>query len=187
MILPVFGGRHACSTALTSEHRDGSVVASILRYRKITTIRGSTRRIGTAAIRKMLDTVASRHLVITPDGPRGPNRVMSPGIAYLASRTSRAVVPTGFACSRCWRWKGSWSELIIPIPFSTVVMLTGTPIYVPSEVSRTELVKYVERIQDVMEQLDHLAITKIEEITHRSPSSFVPLEKTSKEPSSSEL
>ncbi len=154
IVLPVFGGRHWCTTALTSKHRDGAFVASILGLRNIPTVRGSTNRIRPTAMRQLLQTVESRHLVITPDGPRGPNRTMSSGIAYLASRTGRGIVPSGFACSNCWRWKGTWSELIIPKPFSTIVLLAGPPIYVPAGVGRSDLPTYVKQIQAAMNQLD---------------------------------
>ncbi|WP_158545368.1 lysophospholipid acyltransferase family protein [Bremerella cremea] len=154
IVLPVFGGRHWCTTALTSSHRDGSFVASILGLRNIQTVRGSTNRIRTTALRQLLQTVQSRHLVITPDGPRGPNRTMSSGIVYLASRTGRGIVPTAFACSNCWRWQGTWSELIIPKPFSTIVMLAGQPIFVPADATRDDLHAYVEEVQTVMNQMD---------------------------------
>lgn len=154
MVLPVFGGSHWCTTALTSHHRDGTIVANVLHLRNIPAIRGSTNRIRTGAIRELIQTAASRHLVITPDGPRGPNRNVSPGIAYLASRTGRAVVPSGYACSRYWRWKGSWSDLIIPKPFSTLILSAGAPIHIPRGVSSTELQAYVDAIQSAMDQLD---------------------------------
>lgn len=154
MVLPVFGGIHWCTTALTSQHSDGSFVARVLRFRNIPAVRGSTNRIRTGAIRELMHSAESRHLVITPDGPRGPNRQMSTGIAYLASRTGRAVVPSGFACSRYWRWKGSWSDLIIPKPFAKVVMIAGDPIYVPSDLGNRELKSHVENIQAAMDRLD---------------------------------
>ncbi len=161
MVLPVFGGHHWCTTALTSQHKDGSFVAGVLRWRNIPAVRGSTSRIRTGAVRELMETVASRHLVITPDGPRGPNRVMSPGIAYLASRTGRAVVPAGFACTSCWRWKGSWSDLIIPKPFSTIVLIAGAPIHVPRDLHTNDLPHYVETIQAAMDQLDREAHAEI--------------------------
>lgn len=154
MVMPVFGGRHWRTTALTSNHRDGSFVASVLQVRNIRTVRGSTRKISVAATRELMQTVDTRHLVITPDGPRGPNRVVSSGIAYLASRTGRSVVPTAFACSNCWRWKGTWSTLIVPKPFSRIVLFSGTPIPIPPDVTKAGLQHYVEKIQSAMEELD---------------------------------
>lgn len=154
MVMPVFGGKHWCTTALTSNHADGSFVARVLRLRNIRAVRGSTNRIRTGAMRELLDTMEHRHLVITPDGPRGPDRRMSTGIVYLASRSGRAIVPSGFACSRCWRWRGSWSDLIIPKPFATVVLMAGAPIRVPPEVSTSDLERYVDQVQAAMDQLD---------------------------------
>ena len=70
MVMPVFAGRQRHTTALTSQHNDGSFVASVLKWRKIPAVRGSTNRISTGSIRKLLEATATRHLVITPDGPR---------------------------------------------------------------------------------------------------------------------
>ncbi|QDU56328.1 lysophospholipid acyltransferase family protein [Aeoliella mucimassa] len=157
MVMPVFGGKHRCTTALTSQHSDGSFVAQVIRWRNVPAVRGSTNRISTGAIRRLLDATGTRHLVITPDGPRGPNRKMSMGIVYLASRSGRAIVPTAFDCSRCWRWKGSWSDLIIPKPFSTIVLIAGEPIYVPDGLSTDELREYVDKAQAAMDRLNEQA------------------------------
>lgn len=157
MTIPVFAGWQPFSSALTSNHYDGSFVAAVLKLRNIRTVRGSTNRIRTGALRDLLRTLESRHLVITPDGPRGPNRKMSAGIVYLASRSGRAIVPTGFACSRCWRWKGSWSCLVIPKPFAKTVLLGGTPIHVPADLSPEQLATYVDQVQAAMDDLDQKA------------------------------
>ncbi|GAA4422420.1 lysophospholipid acyltransferase family protein [Bremerella cremea] len=162
MVLPVFGGRHRFTTALTSLHRDGSFVANVLRSRQIRTVRGSTRRISMVAIRELVETLAGRHLVITPDGPRGPNRTMSSGIVFLASRTGREIVPTGVACSNCWRWKGTWSSLLVPKPFSSIVIMAGEPIPVPPGLKKSELTPFVAKIQEAMDQLDQSAKASIE-------------------------
>ena len=162
MIMPVFGGRHLASTALTSQHRDGSFVAGVLRYCNIRTVRGSTNRIRTGAIRELLKTTESSHLVITPDGPRGPNRRMSRGIAFLASRTGRGIVPTGYACSSCWRWRGSWSDLIIPKPFSKVVLMAGAPIFLPPDASADDLQQHQQQLQAAMEQIERDAQAELD-------------------------
>ncbi len=154
MLIAAFGGNHACTTALTSRHSDGSFVAEVLKWKRVPTIRGSTNRISTGTIRALVAEVASRHLVMTPDGPRGPARRMSVGIAYLASRAGTAIVPTGFACSSCWRIRGSWSDLLIPKPFARTVLLTGEPIEVPPELKPVALHDWVAVIQAAMDQLD---------------------------------
>lgn len=81
MIVPTFGGKHRRTAALTSQHTDGSFVAQVLRLVGISTIRGSTNRISPGTIRTLIKTAEDKHIVITPDGPRGPRREMSVGIA----------------------------------------------------------------------------------------------------------
>ncbi len=154
MIVPTFGGRHRRTAALTSEHTDGSFVAQVLRLNRISSIRGSTNRIRRGTIRTLIRTAEDKHIVITPDGPRGPSRKMSVGIVYLASRTGRAIVPTAYSCTRCWRIRGSWTDLLIPKPFSKVFLLGGDPIQVPADLDSTQLKGYVALVQAAMDRLN---------------------------------
>lgn len=156
-VIPTFGGKHQCTTALTSQHSDGSFVAEVLKLNRIPSIRGSTSRISTGAIRKLIALAETKHVVITPDGPRGPNRRMSIGIAFIAGKTGKAIVPTAYACSKCWKWKGSWSDLIIPKPFAKVVLLAGDPIYVAADLTTIQLRDQTERIQLAMDALNDVA------------------------------
>lgn len=157
MVIPAFAGKHRCTSALISQHADGSFVAQVLRLNNISAIRGSTNRITPGAIRDLLKRTKDQHVVITPDGPRGPNRCMSNGIAFIASRTGRAVIPTAYACSRHWRIRGSWSDLIIPKPFAKVFLLGGDPMYVASGLATDQLQNHVASIQTEMDRLNEAA------------------------------
>ncbi|MCX7427497.1 MAG: lysophospholipid acyltransferase family protein [Planctomycetia bacterium] len=157
MVIPVFAGKHRSAAALTSRHGDGLFVAQVLRKVGMSIIRGSTNHIGPGAMRQLMRAVEDKHLVITPDGPRGPRRQMSKGIAFLASRTGRAVVPTAFSCARCWRIRGSWTDLVIPKPFTKVFLLGGEPIRIPPDLGSEQLQQYVDRIQAEMDRLNDAA------------------------------
>jgi lysophospholipid acyltransferase (LPLAT)-like uncharacterized protein len=153
MVIPVFAGRQRHSVALTSQHRDGSFVSHVLSAVGIGSVRGSTHHGGANAVRRLMVAVEDKHVVITPDGPRGPRRRVSKGIVFLASRTGRAIVPTAFSCSRFWQIKGNWTNLVIPQPFAKVILLAGTPIEVPQEIPSDEMSEYVELVQNAMDQL----------------------------------
>ena len=157
MVVPTFGGKHFRTAALTSQHMDGSFVAQVLRLVGISTIRGSTNRISPGAIRTLIKTAEDKHIVITPDGPRGPRRTMSVGITYLASRTGRAIVPTAYSCARCWRIRGSWTDLLIPKPFSKVFLLAADPIEVPANLDSAHLQEHGALIQAEMDRLNAAA------------------------------
>jgi lysophospholipid acyltransferase (LPLAT)-like uncharacterized protein len=167
IVIPVFGGRHCRTTALTSQHADGSFVAQVLRFNRIFVIRGSTNRIRTGSLRELMRRAETQHLVLSPDGPRGPARCMSAGIAYLASRSGRAVVPTAYACSRSWRCRGSWTDLIIPKPFARVLLLAGEPIYIPGELKAAELQEYAAGIQVRMDRLHEQAEEQMQGVVLR--------------------
>ena len=120
-------------------------------------MRGSTTRGGVAAMREMMDKLDNTHLAITPDGPRGPRRKMSKGIVFLSSRTGSPIVPVGCSCSRGLRIKGSWTDLVIPAPFSRVVLVSGSPVSVPRDLPIDALEPYVHDLQDKMAELDQTA------------------------------
>jgi lysophospholipid acyltransferase (LPLAT)-like uncharacterized protein len=153
LIVPIFAGRHTCSSALVSRHHDGSYIAGILRMVGISSVRGSTKHGGAIAIRQMMTTAKDQHIVITPDGPRGPRRKMQNGIVFLASHTGRAIVPTAYACIRSWRIKGSWTDLLIPKPFTKIFLLAGEPVEVPPDLSREEVARYTVLVQEEMDRL----------------------------------
>jgi lysophospholipid acyltransferase (LPLAT)-like uncharacterized protein len=117
------------------------------------TVRGSTNRGGAQAIKQLMDDTAGMHIVITPDGPRGPRREVKPGAVFLASQTGRRICAGAYACRSEWRIKGSWTDMAIPKPFTTIYLLTSAPITVPSDLPRIELDQYVQIVQSEMQRL----------------------------------
>jgi lysophospholipid acyltransferase (LPLAT)-like uncharacterized protein len=154
IVISAFGGKQRNMVALTSRHADGYFVAHVVRLLGVPAVRGSTNRIRPGAIRQIIRTTEDKHIVVTPDGPRGPRRQMSVGIVFLASHSGRAVVPTAYSCSRCWTFKGSWTDLVIPKPFAKVFLLAGDPIKVPPGLDRDELQRYASLIQADMDRLN---------------------------------
>ncbi len=159
--IALFGGKHVRTVALTSRHRDGLFVTTVARHAGVSSVRGSTGTTGGRVLREMLRVAREKDIVITPDGPRGPSRKVSRGIVFLSSRTGNAIVPTGFACSRCWRIAGSWTSLIIPKPFSHVVLLAGDPIHVPQRLDTEGIDRYVAEVQTAMDRLDEKAVEMV--------------------------
>jgi lysophospholipid acyltransferase (LPLAT)-like uncharacterized protein len=143
--------------ALVSRHRDGELLSLLIRKTGMGIVRGSTNRGGVAAVRELLrDDVAARHLAVTPDGPRGPRRIVQPGVVYLASRTGMRIVPIGVGHRRPWRAR-SWDSFAIPRPFSHVRCLFGEPLIVPPDLALDALVPHVERLQSELDRLTPVA------------------------------
>ncbi len=120
--------------ALISRHRDGRMIAGIMRRWGIGTVDGSSSKAGrrdkggAAALRNMLVLLRAGQVVaLTPDGPRGPRRVMQPGAAHLAAISGVPVVPIAAVYRPGWRI-GSWDRMLLPLPFGRGTIRCGTPI-----------------------------------------------------------
>jgi lysophospholipid acyltransferase (LPLAT)-like uncharacterized protein len=156
LIVPTFvspapNRRQTC--CLVSKHQDGGYLADAMAILGYRTVRGSTSRGGAQAIKQLMDDTAGMHIVITPDGPRGPRREIKPGAVFLASQTGRRICTGAYACRHEWRIKGSWTDMAIPKPFTTIYLLTGAPITVPPNLPRIELDRYVQIVQTEMDRL----------------------------------
>ncbi|MCC7085381.1 MAG: DUF374 domain-containing protein [Pirellulales bacterium] len=154
---PMFAGRHWHTVALVSKNIDGSHLARGLRMLHIGLVRGSSSRHGAAAIREILRLPRNTHLVLTPDGPRGPRRKTKAGMVFIAAHSGRSIVPTAFAAVRAWKIRGSWTTLSIPKPFTTVFALSGVPVAVPANSTAVELAFIEGQVQSEMDRLSEEA------------------------------
>lgn len=86
---------------LSSRSRDGDLSAGVFAHYGIDVSRGSNSSGGTAALRAMI--LAGRsgsNIVFTPDGPRGPRRIVKEGVVYAAQATGLPVIPFAFAAKK---------------------------------------------------------------------------------------
>ena len=120
---------------LISEHRDGELIAQVVRRLGFGVVRGSSTRGGVRALREMSHRADRGHLCVTPDGPRGPRRTVQPGLAYLSSKTGLPIVGAGMAFSNPWRAK-SWDRFAVPRPFGKAACVVPEPLLVPPDANR---------------------------------------------------
>jgi len=152
-LIPIVRFGNPGVAALVSRHADGELLGTLIGTTGMRIVRGSTKRGGVAAVREMVRSEAGqRHLAVTPDGPRGPRRVVQPGVVYLASRTGMRIVPIGVGHQRPWRVR-SWDAFAIPRPFSQVRCLFGEPLIVPPDLSPDALDPHVVRLQTELDRL----------------------------------
>lgn len=113
---------------LISAHRDGEIIANVMKLFGFGLVRGSSKKGGSAALREMLKLLKSGgDLGVTPDGPKGPAEVVKPGVAETARLSGKYVIPTTFSARHCIR-ATSWDRFMIPLPFSKAVLYAGAPL-----------------------------------------------------------
>ena len=124
-ILADYRARRRCHPVkvLTSASADGGWLAAMARRFTLGAVRGSSSRRGAAALLELSRAVGEGFdIVITPDGPRGPNYHIAPGILQLAAHASVRIVPVKVSVDRFWRIGKKWDALWIPKPFARLTL-----------------------------------------------------------------
>lgn len=135
MFLSIQAHRHEGIVTMASQSKDGEIIAGWLERNGYAVARGSSSRAGGAALRTMVREVrGGRHAALTVDGPRGPARVVQPGVVQLARLTGGWILPITSSSARP-RFLRSWDRYLVPGVFSKNVVAYGEPFAVPPEIS----------------------------------------------------
>lgn len=127
--------------ALISPSADGEFIAQALAHSGFPAIRMSSAKKGdtakaraaVAGFREALTLVGGGGaLVITPDGPRGPNEVIAPGALQMARRTGAPVFLMGIAAAPALQLK-TWDQVMIAAPFGRGVVVWDGPLRAPAD------------------------------------------------------
>jgi lysophospholipid acyltransferase (LPLAT)-like uncharacterized protein len=138
---------------LISQHTDGELIAQICERLGVGVVRGSTARGGCQALLEMIHSAdGESHLGITPDGPRGPRRQLKSGVVMIASQSGLPIMPLGIGFVRAIRFQ-SWDRFALPLPFSVMLGVLGSPISVPRNLDRAEFAQWVQRVEAEMLEL----------------------------------
>ncbi len=138
MVLPILAHRHQGIVTMASRSRDGEIIARWLTRNGIIPARGSTGKGGSTALQEMIDRVREGHpAALTVDGPKGPPRVVQPGVLRLARETGAWVLPHTGSCTRPVFLR-SWDRYLVPRPFSHCVVGYGEPFPIPPDMPDAE-------------------------------------------------
>lgn len=127
--------------ALISPSADGEFIAQALGRAGFPAIRGSSAKKGDSAkARAMVATFreaiawvgAGNALVITPDGPRGPNEVIAAGSLQIARRSGAGVFLMGIAANPAIQMD-TWDRVMLASPFGRGAVVWDGPLFVPQD------------------------------------------------------
>ena len=143
------------TSVLIGTHADGELIAQVVQRLGMGVIRGSSTRGGANGLLAMIRE-STRHLAITPDGPRGPRHKCRIGIIYLASVTGLPIVPFGSGYRRYWRAR-SWDKFVVPLPFGRIRGVSAHPIYVPKDLDNEQLEHYRLEVERMLTLVSDIA------------------------------
>jgi len=148
MFLPIQSHNREGVVTMASQSKDGEIIARWLERNGWAVVRGSSTRGGGGALKGMVREVRSgRPSALTIDGPKGPARVVQPGVVQLARLTGGWIVPVG-ASSRRGRFMGSWDRYLLPYPFSGNVIVYGEPFPIPETMSDADAARVIGEAVD---------------------------------------
>ena len=133
---------------LVSPSADGEFIARALQMSGFPAIRVSSAKKGdaakaraaVAAIREATNWVAGGGaLVVTPDGPRGPNEVIQAGALQIARRSGQPVFLMGIAADPAWQLQDTWDKVMFAAPFGRGAVVWEGPLHVPADAGEAEI------------------------------------------------
>jgi lysophospholipid acyltransferase (LPLAT)-like uncharacterized protein len=135
-------------TAMISHSRDGEYAARTARLLGFESVRGSTTRGGTEALRAIISRIKrGENGGMLADGPLGPARVAKIGSIIMARSARVPLLPLTWGGDRCWLFN-SWDQYLVPKPFARVVVYIAEPIWVPRSAKVDELEEYRRLLEE---------------------------------------
>ncbi|HQN51282.1 MAG TPA: lysophospholipid acyltransferase family protein [Phenylobacterium sp.] len=126
---------------LVSPSSDGEFIAQALARARFPAIRASSAKKGdsakaravVAAFREAMKWVSDGGvLIVTPDGPRGPNEVIASGSLQIAKRTGAPVYLMGLAAAPAIQLD-TWDKVMVARPFGRGATVWEGPFHVPAD------------------------------------------------------
>jgi lysophospholipid acyltransferase (LPLAT)-like uncharacterized protein len=153
-ILSQWGLRHQI---LLSRSKDGDLLDFATSRMNYLAVRGSSSRGGIEARVQMVENIKrGMHAAITPDGPRGPAKVVKNGVIDMARSTGISIIPFTSIAKNYWTFN-SWDKFRLPWPFTRILVMYGTPILIPESTQNEEFDHYKNVIAQAMNELEERA------------------------------
>jgi lysophospholipid acyltransferase (LPLAT)-like uncharacterized protein len=136
-----------------SESRDGEIQANILNRFGFDVVRGSSKRKGDRALLGLVDGLRrGKSIALAVDGPRGPVYEAKQGVTYLAGKLNKPIVPVITSARRYWILDKIWDKYLLPVPFTTGIVVYGDPITVTG-ISEDELKGKLKELEAALNRL----------------------------------
>jgi len=142
---------------LVSGSKDGDIAAGVAPRFGYKPIRGSSFRGGTRALITLISEMRKsekKYFCFTAiDGSREPARKVETGMIFLAQKTDALILPMTISGTKLITFPRIWDKMIIPMPFSRILVDFAQPIEVPSIISKDEREQLRLKVEVVLNEL----------------------------------
>ena len=148
--------KHKGYFALVSQSKDGELITRIAKNFGYNFFRGSSNKGGKEAIKNMGNFFrenTNAKIIITPDGPTGPEHKVKPGALILAQNSGRPIIPMIVDVKNSWKFK-NWHTFYLSKPFSKMRVVFGRPLYFNKDEG---IETGTKKIEDALKKVDKVA------------------------------
>jgi lysophospholipid acyltransferase (LPLAT)-like uncharacterized protein len=149
---------------MSSNSYDGEYMGRIIRKFGFVAVKGSSSRNAVRALLGLRRALQEGWTVaFSLDGPRGPRQKVKPGPVALARSSGVPLSMYHIAVERAWVLN-TWDRLIIPKPFSRVLLRYGNLVPVPADATDEDLERYQQQLQDSLDRVREFAEENIKKV-----------------------
>jgi lysophospholipid acyltransferase (LPLAT)-like uncharacterized protein len=149
---------------MSSNSYDGEYMGRIIRKFGFVAVKGSSSRNAVRALLGLRRALQDGWAVaFTLDGPRGPRYKVKPGPVALARSSGVPLTMFHMAIDRAWVLN-SWDRMMIPKPFSRVLMRFGNLIPIPADATDEILEHYQQELQDSLDRVREFSEANVSKV-----------------------
>jgi lysophospholipid acyltransferase (LPLAT)-like uncharacterized protein len=149
---------------MSSNSYDGEYMGRIIHKFGFVAVKGSSSRNAVRALLGLRRALKEGWAVaFSIDGPRGPRYQVKPGPVTLARSSGVPLATFHIAVERAWILN-TWDRLIIPKPFSRVLMRFGKLIPVPSDATDEDVERYQKELQASLNRICEFAEANVHSV-----------------------
>lgn len=149
---------------MSSNSYDGEYMGRIIHKFGFVAVKGSSSRNAVRALLGLRRALQEGWAVaFSIDGPRGPRHKVKPGPVALARSSGVALSTFHIAVESAWVLN-TWDRLIIPKPFSRVLMRFGKLIPIPPDATDEDIERYQQELQASLDRICEFAEENVNKV-----------------------
>jgi len=149
---------------MSSNSYDGEYMGRIIHRFGFVAVKGSSSRNAVRALlglRRALEQGCT--VAFTLDGPRGPRHKVKPGPVALGRSSEVPLTMFHAAVDKAWVLN-SWDRMMIPRPFSRVLVRFGRLIPIPGNATDEDLERYTAELQASLDRVCEFAEANVSKV-----------------------